>query len=126
MRSNYQIEFAEDNRDAMAKAIYGRLFAWIVKRANDLLAPRGANYKEALNREGGVTEVRISNGNNNNNKRNNDNNNNNRKRDSKGGGGEGGGDEKRLLCVLFMSLFLCHFFSRSVCNEGRDPGHFRV
>lgn len=28
-----------DARDAMAKAVYGRLFGWIVNKVNQLLAP---------------------------------------------------------------------------------------
>eukprot|EP00051_Salpingoeca_urceolata_P010630 m.130293 g.130293 ORF g.130293 m.130293 type:complete len:964 (-) comp16784_c0_seq1:1942-4833(-) len=35
---NYE---AEDCRDAMAKALYGKTFSWIVKRVNLLLGPKG-------------------------------------------------------------------------------------
>lgn len=59
VRTNYSVAKAEDNRDAMAKAIYGRLFGWIVNRANVLLSPRGVLYEEARQREGGITEVGI-------------------------------------------------------------------
>eukprot|EP00041_Stephanoeca_diplocostata_P037620 m.1430320 g.1430320 ORF g.1430320 m.1430320 type:complete len:1775 (-) comp25073_c0_seq5:163-5487(-) len=55
----YNVLQAFDNRDAIAKAMYGRLFAWIVSQANDLLAPRGKAYREARGREGGVTNVGI-------------------------------------------------------------------
>ena len=48
---------AEDNRDAMAKAVYGRLFTWIVSRANELLAPRSQLPTEAQLR--GSVEIGI-------------------------------------------------------------------
>ena len=50
LQTNYTVEQAEDNRDAMSKAIYGRLFAWIVSQANDLLAPRGRALTDAVAR----------------------------------------------------------------------------
>eukprot|EP00038_Savillea_parva_P006917 m.166692 g.166692 ORF g.166692 m.166692 type:complete len:1693 (-) comp12726_c0_seq1:145-5223(-) len=57
--SNFNMSQAFDNRDAVAKAIYGRLFSWIVSQANELLAPRGASYRDAMEREGGVTDIGI-------------------------------------------------------------------
>ena len=38
---------------------YGRLFSWIVRRANKLLEPRGTAYEKALERKGGVTDIGI-------------------------------------------------------------------
>ena len=35
----FEIVFFSDARDAMAKALYGRLFGWIVNKANCLLVP---------------------------------------------------------------------------------------
>jgi myosin-3 len=57
--SNFNVAQAFDNRDAIAKAIYGRLFSWIVSQANQLLSPRGASYRDAKEREGGVTNIGI-------------------------------------------------------------------
>ncbi|KAK6179101.1 hypothetical protein SNE40_011534 [Patella caerulea] len=39
IKINYSKEKAEDCRDALSKAIYGRVFGWIVNKVNQLLAP---------------------------------------------------------------------------------------
>ena len=59
LRKNFDVSGAEENRDAMAKAIYGRLFAWIVWKASLLLKPTGTAYERALRVEGGLSEVGI-------------------------------------------------------------------
>ncbi|XP_021359283.1 myosin-IIIa-like isoform X4 [Mizuhopecten yessoensis] len=48
VKRNYSAEQARDACDAMAKAIYGRLFGWIVNKVNQLLAPpvMHAEHKE--------------------------------------------------------------------------------
>eukprot|EP00730_Choanoeca_flexa_P008283 TRINITY_DN12472_c0_g2_i1.p1 TRINITY_DN12472_c0_g2~~TRINITY_DN12472_c0_g2_i1.p1 ORF type:complete len:1505 (+),score=543.11 TRINITY_DN12472_c0_g2_i1:223-4737(+) len=59
LRKNFDVEAAEENRDATAKAIYGRLFAWIVYKANGLLKPEGQAYERARRVDGGISEVGI-------------------------------------------------------------------
>lgn len=60
LTKNYSIDQAVDNRDAMGKGMYGRLFGWLVSQANVLLAPDNSPaYLEATSREGGVTEIGI-------------------------------------------------------------------
>ncbi|XP_013394776.1 myosin-IIIb isoform X2 [Lingula anatina] len=48
IRRNYTTEQAEDSRDATAKAIYGRMFGWIVNKINQLLAPKEILGPEAM------------------------------------------------------------------------------
>ena len=60
LQKNYNMDQAVDNRDAVAKGIYGKLFGWLVSRANKLLAPENkAAFAKAQDREGGVTNVGI-------------------------------------------------------------------
>ena len=59
LQTDHNMEQAEDCRDATAKALYGKLFTWIVDQANELLAPRGRAYDDARRREGGIAEVGI-------------------------------------------------------------------
>jgi myosin heavy subunit len=59
LKKNFDVDAAEANRDALAKAIYGRLFGWIVHRANSLLRPTGQAYERAKSVDGGLTEVGI-------------------------------------------------------------------
>ncbi|KAJ8304543.1 hypothetical protein KUTeg_018126 [Tegillarca granosa] len=46
VKRNYTQQRAEDARDATAKAIYGRMFGWIVNKINQLLAPRCVNLNK--------------------------------------------------------------------------------
>lgn len=59
LQFDYKLDQADDTRDALAKAIYGRLFSWIVCKVNDLLGPKGQRYEDAKKVQGGITEVGI-------------------------------------------------------------------
>lgn len=51
------MKWVSDARDAVSKALYGRLFGWIVNKINQLLAPKNQSSVEA--REiGGCLDIR--------------------------------------------------------------------
>lgn len=51
------MKWVSDARDAVSKAMYGRLFGWIVNKINQLLAPKDQSSVEA--REiGGCLDIR--------------------------------------------------------------------
>ncbi|XP_069138328.1 myosin-IIIb-like isoform X1 [Argopecten irradians] len=54
VKRNYTAERARDACDAMSKAIYGRLFGWIVNKVNQLLAPP---LMHAEQREIGILDI---------------------------------------------------------------------
>lgn len=41
------MKWVSDARDAVSKALYGRLFGWIVNKINQLLAPKDQSSVEA-------------------------------------------------------------------------------
>ncbi|RUS80244.1 hypothetical protein EGW08_012009, partial [Elysia chlorotica] len=53
VKRNYNKQQAEDAREAMAKAVYGRLFGWIVNKINCLLVPNDLDLNK------GFTEIGI-------------------------------------------------------------------
>ncbi|CAB3980876.1 unconventional myosin-IXa-like [Paramuricea clavata] len=54
---SYKLEEAEDTRDALAKALYGALFDWIVLQVNHTLAMRYAEKKEIKGNSIGVLDI---------------------------------------------------------------------
>lgn len=55
IKRHYTKAMAEDARDAVSKAMYGRLFGWIVNKINQLLAPKDQSSVEA--REIGILDI---------------------------------------------------------------------
>lgn len=56
VKRNYTREQAEDAREAMAKAVYGRVFGWIVNKINCLLASEDLELKPSLS-EIGILDI---------------------------------------------------------------------
>ncbi|XP_035829712.1 unconventional myosin-VIIa [Aplysia californica] len=56
VKRNYNKGQAEDARDAMAKAVYGRLFGWIVNKVNCLLVPENQDPDAKFN-EIGILDI---------------------------------------------------------------------
>lgn len=56
VKRNYTQQQAQDARDAIAKAIYGRMFGWIVNKINQLLAPQDSS-SQGDRREIGILDI---------------------------------------------------------------------
>ncbi|XP_058815475.1 unconventional myosin ID [Topomyia yanbarensis] len=57
MTKTHDTEQAEYGRDALAKAIYDRLFAWIIDRINKAILVPGSNTQKRYNRVIGVLDI---------------------------------------------------------------------
>lgn len=57
MMKNHDIEQAEFGRDALAKAIYDRLFTWIINRINKAILVPAKNLQKRFNRVIGVLDI---------------------------------------------------------------------
>lgn len=57
MMKSHDIQQAEFGRDAFAKAIYDRLFTWIIGRINKSIEVRGDATQKRLNKVIGVLDI---------------------------------------------------------------------
>lgn len=57
MMKSHDIQQAEFGRDALAKAIYDRLFTWIIGRINKSIEVRGNAVQKRLNKVIGVLDI---------------------------------------------------------------------
>ncbi|XP_062546229.1 unconventional myosin ID [Armigeres subalbatus] len=57
MTKTHDIEQAEFGRDALAKAVYDRLFTWIIQRINKAIVVPGGNTQKRYNRVIGVLDI---------------------------------------------------------------------
>lgn len=57
MRKEHNTQQAEFGRDALAKAIYDRLFTWIIHRINKSILVPGSNVQKRFNKVIGVLDI---------------------------------------------------------------------
>lgn len=57
MMKDHDVSQAEYGRDAFAKAIYDRLFTWIIQRINRAIVVPGSNIQKRFNRVIGVLDI---------------------------------------------------------------------
>lgn len=57
MRKDHDIKSAEYGRDALSKAIYDRLFSWIVNRINRAIVFKGRQQQQRYNSVIGVLDI---------------------------------------------------------------------
>lgn len=57
MRKDHDVKSAEYGRDALAKAIYDRLFTWIVNRINRAIVFKGRQQQQRYNSVIGVLDI---------------------------------------------------------------------
>lgn len=57
MRKSHDIKQAEFGRDALAKAIYDRLFTWIIQRINKTILVPGSTVHKRFNKVIGVLDI---------------------------------------------------------------------
>ena len=57
IQSPYTVAQAVENRDAMAKALYARMFAWIVRKANELLGQQLGSQVDQGSTDIGILDI---------------------------------------------------------------------